>query len=140
MIRQHHTAAKARMEANALLAGKVEDAVRLDSTGTKPAQGNYVVLKTALPLFTDPRLADTQAIDLDQLVECSVRVVAVDLNGLYLLMDAVNAQMLGHRLAVAGRALTAFERTEFDEPDYDFTARVHFQDVLFEATSSRPAA
>lgn len=139
MLRAHHIAARQRLEAHPLLAGTISDAVRTDQgPGASPVRDNYVVLNTTLPLFAGARLAGAQALTADQLVELYVRVVAVDLTGLQLLMDAVNEQLLGHRLVVAGRALTPLERTEFDQPDYDFDARVHFQDAVFEATSSRP--
>lgn len=136
MLAAHHAATKARLAAAPILAGKIYDGTRID-TGGNPVQANYIILNTSLPGFSEPRLAADQTPDGDQDLEHTVRVVAVDLAGLYLLMDAVNAQLVGYRLTVAGRELTALDRTEFDPPAYDYTARVHFQDAVFEATTSR---
>lgn len=136
MLSEHHSAGKALLTAHTLLAGKVNDAVRTEVSGNV-VRDNYVVLNTSLPGFVESRLTSDQSPDGDQDLEYFVRVVAVDLAGLYLHMDAVNAQFVGRRPTVGGRTLTALRRTEFPEPDYDYTARVHFQDAYFEAKSSR---
>lgn len=136
MLSEHHSAGKGRLVEHILLAGRVNDAVRTESAGNV-VRDNYVVLNTSLPGFAESRLTSDQSPAGDQDLEFRVRVVAVDLAGLYLLMDAVSVQFVGHHLTVDGRSLTALRRTDFPEPGYDYTARVFFQDAYFEATSSR---
>lgn len=134
MLALHHAAVKTRLQAHAGLAGKVDDSVRIKNGAEVAA--NYVALTVTLPEFEEMRLSAPQTPIGDQLLDVSIRVVAVDYGGLLLMMDAVNAQLLGHRLQVTGRAISPLARTAMFEPDYNRASGLHFMDVEFEATSS----
>lgn len=131
----HHAAVLARLRAHAKLANKVDSGIRLSTEGA-PVRANYVATTTTLPGFEEGRLTSEQSTDGDAFLFARTRVVATDYDGLLELLDAVGAQMVGHRLAVEGRALTAFERSA-EEPVHDPVSRLWYVDVLFEATSSR---
>lgn len=136
LIGAHHTAAKSRAEAHALLAGKLDDVVRF-TPGDEPIQENFVVLATTLFGSAGERLTEEQAVDADCEFAVTAHVVAVDADGAYLLTDALSEQFMGHRLVVAGRATTALRREELSEPEWDPRARMVYIDVVFEATTSR---
>ena len=134
MLELHHTAARTRLLAHPGLAGKVDDSIRIKN-GQEVA-ANYVALTVTLPNFVEPRLSGIQTATGDQLLDISARVVAVDYTGLLKMMDAVNLQMLGHRLQVAGRTVSPLQRSAMFDPEYNRASGLHFMDVEFEATSS----
>jgi hypothetical protein len=136
MLKAHHDAAKARAREHPLLAGaEISDVVRITRGGV-PVRANYLVLTTNLPGYTGDRLTAPHDVSGDYLLEQRWRVVAVDLDGMYELMDALRAQFVGHRLAVEGRAVSPFT-SELDEPDRDRDADVVFQDLYLDAKTSR---
>jgi hypothetical protein len=135
MLKAHHDAVRARAEAHPTLATKIEDLRRLTLSG-KAVQGNYVVLTTNLPTYAGDRLAAPQAVDGDYALEVRARVVAVDSDGLFMLMDAVRDQFVGHRLTVAGRAVSPLTG-EYDDIRIDQAAGLIYQDAFFDATTSR---
>lgn len=142
MLGPHHAAAKARLEAHTLLTGAVDDVARL-TIGDEAVRENYVVLTVTIPEYEDNnprsqggRLTAEQSPAGDADLMIRVRVVAVDLDGVYLLMDAVSEQFLGPRLQVEGRSVTALTR-ELDDPVFDRVARLVYMDGYFEATTSR---
>lgn len=136
MLALHHAAAKARLELHASLAGYVDSALRTTREG-QPVSDNYVVLKTALPNGDPDRLSSEQGYDTDAELELFVRAVAVDIDGLHALIDAVHEQFAGHRLSVAGRTMTALERTDMSDGDLDPATRLLYMDAVYEATSNR---
>lgn len=138
MLAAHHAAARARLDAHTLLAGKVDDVVRL-TPGDEPVMENFVAIGTTLYGVRGERLTGEQSPDGDYGIGVAATVVAVDAAGAYLLMDAVSEQLIGHRLTVPGRALTSFEREELGEPQWDPRARMVYIEAVFEATTSRAA-
>lgn len=138
MQAEHHTAALARLRAHTMLADKVDSGIRVSDSGT-PVRANYLSVITLLPGYEVSRLTSEQAPAADAPLFVRIRVVAVDFDGLLQLLDASDAQLVGHHLVVTGRAVTGFER-EIDDPRYDPTSRLWHVDVLYEATSSRAVA
>lgn len=139
MLATHHAAVKARLGGHSVLTGKVVDAVR-DTAGSTEPRSNFVGVATTLVGF-DPgensaRLSAAQSPTGDVPLMIRVRYAAVDYAGLLVLLDAGNAQLVGHRLEVAGRAVGPLE-CEIDEPRFDRVARMHYVDAYYEATTSR---
>lgn len=135
MHSEHHAAVTTRLRQHAKLADKVESGIRISDGGT-PVRANYLSVITTLPGYEEGPLTSPQAAAGDAFLFVRVRVVAVDFDGLLVLLDAADAQMVGHSLAVAGRNVTGFERTA-DDPRFDQMARLWHVDLLYEATSSR---
>lgn len=134
----HHTAALARLRAHTMLADKTDSGIRFSDNGA-PVRANYISVITTLPGYEESRLTSEQTPAGDAPLFVRIRVVAVDYDGLLQLLDASDAQLVGHHLIVTGRAVTGFER-ELDEPRYDPISRLWHVDVMYEATSSRAVA
>lgn len=135
MLSAHTTAVRSRLAAHPLLAGKIEDVVRRDAAGDA-IRTNYVILAVNLPTLLERRLAHVWAPDGDTDLSVYVRVVAVDVDGVNLLMDAVHTQLQGHLLTVTGRNLTALDRDFLDPVAYDRATDLFHRDAWYEATSS----
>lgn len=134
MLGAHHTAVKARLQANPALSEMISDVVRRKENG-EYVQENYVVLAVNIPGY-EPRLANVQDALGDADLEVYTRVVAGDVDGLNDLTDAVSTQLQGHALIVAGRAVTQLNRTELELPAYDKATDLFHRDAWFEATTS----
>lgn len=136
MHAQHHTAVLARLREHEILDDKTESGIRFSDNGAA-VRANYISVITTLPGFEEGRLTAEQSAGADAFLFVRIRVVAVDYDGLLLLLTAADAQLLGgHRLTVTGRAVTAFERT-LNDPVFDQASRLWYIDALYEATSSR---
>lgn len=136
MLGEHLTAVKTRLQAHTLLTDKVDDVIRIRDTGAH-VRDNYVVLAVTLPAYVHGRLTAVTGPAGDLALEVRTRIVATSINGLILLVDAVNEQLQGHVLVVPGRTLVALNRDELEDPAWDRAARLYSCDAWYTATSSR---
>lgn len=135
MHADHHNAVLARCREHEVLADKTESGIRF-SDGGAPVRSNYISVITTLPGFEESRLTSEQTPGADAFLFIRIRVVAVDYDGLLVLISATDEQLVGHHLSVTDRAVTGLERTMSD-PIYDQASRLWHVDMLLEATSSR---
>ena len=140
-MRAEFSAFRARLEAHPILAGKIDTAIRITTTG-EAVRENYVVAYPASPTRLDddrytavPTAVSASDFDYD------VRYVAVDADGVLILADATHKQLVGHRLTVAGRAcspLRLVPGVEEGRVEFDRASRLYYLDDTFRFTS-RPA-
>lgn len=136
MLLAHHEAAKALAREHPLLADAEIADISRATPGDTLVKSNYLVLSTRLPGYAGGRLAAPEDVDGDYMLELWWRVVAVDLEGLCELVDAIREQFVGQLLAVTGRSLTRFT-SELEEIQHDPRVDVLFQDLYLDATTSR---
>lgn len=124
----------------AMLAGKVETAIRVTATGD-PVRTNYVIAFPAVPQFDDQRYTAVQIFESTRELEYDVRAVAVDADGVLLLGEAVVKQMLNRVLTVSGRVCDPVrmptDNVEEGRVEYDKTARLFYIDMTFRFVSRR---
>jgi hypothetical protein len=137
MLAAHQAAVVARLREHAMLANKTFDGIRVTSEGTRVRE-NFVAVAAILPGIDQRALTSEQSPTGDTWLYVKGEAVAVDYPGILILLDAVRAQMSGHRLAVPGRALTGFEVT-IDDPVFDRTSRMWVAPFALEANTSRAA-
>jgi len=138
-MRAHYAAVKARLEADAALAGKVFDSARMAGTPPTLVRDQYVILFAHPGDRDDDRLTAPQAADSDADYEWRIRAVGITADAVLLLLTNVTAQLSGHRLVVAGRACTPIE-VESDgevEPDLTVYPPLFYGDVYASLHSSR---
>lgn len=140
-MRAEYNAFLARLRAHAQLANKTDTVVRFNTDGT-PVRANYVVAFPAVPdSLGDDRYLALQAIDSDRYMSFDVRVVAVDADGLMMLVEAVMAQLIRFTLTVPGRRCDpirmATDGVEEGRVEYDRTARLYYVDMSYEFWSHR---
>jgi hypothetical protein len=140
-VRAEYNAFVARLRAHTQLANKTDTVVRFNTDGTA-VRANYVVAFPAVPHeLRDRRFTAEQKLDSDRYLSFDVRVVAVDSDGLMLLVEAVMAQLVNHALTVSGRRcdpiVMATDGVEEGRVDYDRTSRLFFVDLTFEFWSRR---
>lgn len=140
-MRAEYDAFLARVRAHPLLSNKTDTVVRTDSGGT-PVRANYVVVSPAVPDgLDDDRYTVLQSVDSNRFLSFDVRVVAVDADGLLMLVDAVMSQMIGHTLEVAGRHCgpirMSTDAVEEGTVRFDRDARLFYVDMSFEFWSRR---
>lgn len=139
-MRAEYTAFLARLRAHPQLANKTDTVVRFNTDGT-PVRANYVVAFPAVPdELRDRRFTARQTVDSDRYMSFDVRVVAVDSDGLMLLVEAVMS-LIDNVLTVPGRRcdpiVMATDGVEEGRVDYDRTSRLYFVDLTFEFWSRR---
>ena len=140
-MRAEYNAFLARLRAHQMLANKTDTVVRFNTDGSA-VRANYVVAFPAVPDdLGDYRYTRGQALDSDRFMSFDVRVVAVDADGLLLLVEAVMPQLIGHTLVVDGRVCDsirmATDAVEEGTVQYDKTARLYYVDMSFEFWSRR---
>ena len=136
-MRAEYTAFKGRLADSPLLVGKVDTAVRVTNDGSA-VRANYVIAFPSVGALDDERFTAPQTTDSKRAFSNDVRVVAVDADGLLLLAEAVQSQMVGHVLSVAGRTCTPMRLDlDSDTVGYDKTARLFCIDMTFEFESMR---
>lgn len=137
-MRDHFDAVIARLEADSTLLGKVHDTALVTSDGL-PVVGTYVLVFGGGPeSFEDDRLTALQSPNADAVYVYTARAVATTPNGVRSVLTKVSAQMVGHRLVVAGRSCRV-EQTDATEIDWDKSTNpiLFFGDLEFTVHSSR---
>jgi len=118
-VKAHYAAVKARLEADPALATKVNDTLLLTATGL-PVQGTYAILYGGAPdSLESNRFTAPQAIDSDAEYVYTVRSVSTTADGVRSIQAKVAAQLIGHRLVVAGRNCTSMRLTDVTDVQYD---------------------
>ena len=140
-MRLEYNAFLARVRAHPVLSNKTDTVVRTDSGGN-PVRANYVVVFPAIPDgLGDDRYTALQAFESDRFLSFDVRVVAVDADGLLMLIEAVMGQLIGHTLVVSGRRCDpirmATDAVEEGTAKFDRDARLFYADLSFEFWSRR---
>lgn len=141
-MRAEYNAFVARIKAHPQLANKTDTVVRLNTDGS-PIRANYLVAFAAVPAgLDDNRYTALQDVNSTRELSFDVRVVAVDADGLLLLVEALMGQLIRHTLTVPGRVCDpirmATDGVEEGRVEYDRTARLFYVDLSFEFTSRRP--
>lgn len=137
-MRGEFAAFKARLVESPILAGKVYPIVRV--TAGEPVRANYVVAKSSKPdRLDDNRFTAVQQYESDRRFTFDVRVVAVDVDGLDVLGEAVLRQLVGHSLIVPGRACSPITFVEGVEEDdgYDRVSALFYRDFSLRFWSRR---
>lgn len=138
-MKAEFAAFKARLEAHPILAGKVFPIVR--KNGDEPVRANYLVAKSSKPdRYEDGRFTGVNVFESDRRFTYDVRVVTTSDGALDTLGEPVVQQLLGHSLAVPGRACSPIALVaDVEEGDgYDRTADLYFRDFSFRFWSRRP--
>ena len=140
-MRAEYSAFLARVRAHSMLSNKTDTVVRTDAGGA-PVRANYVVVFPAIPDgLGDDRYSALQRVESDRFMSFDVRVVAVDADGLLMLVEAVMAQLIGHALDVSGRRCDpirmATDAVEEGTVKFDRDARLFYVDMSFEFWSRR---
>jgi hypothetical protein len=158
-VRAEHKALVARLKSSPVLANKTETVVKLNTDGSA-VRTNYVVAIPAVPIeLDDKRYMAPQRFESARFLSYDVKVVAVDADGLLMLVEAVQKQMIGHQLVsiedgllpgpdllpgedvVTSGTLTgrvcdpiklATDNVEEGSVQYDKTARLYFVTLTFE--------
>lgn len=137
-MRAHFNAFKALLLAVSILSNKIYYNVRL-SSGT-PVRANYVVLYPDGPdELDDNRYLARQAPDSKSRWRYDVRIVAVDVDGLLLLADAV-LSLVGKVPVAEGRRcdpVSLVPGVEEGKGRYDQVTDLHYLDLSFEFWSRR---
>ena len=139
-MRAEAAAVKTRLSADSILSGKVYDSVRV-SEGGDAVRANYVVVSFSVPEEETARFSAVTYADADREVVFNVQCVAVDADGVMLLVERAKAQLLGYMLTVAGRTCTPIRRlpdVEEGEIRYDRSARLFYVHMSFAFWSKRP--
>lgn len=137
-MRAEFAAFKARLEAHPILTGKVHPIVR--KNGDEPVRDNYLVAKSSKPdRYDDGRFTGVNVFESDRRFTYDVRVVTTSDGALDTLGEPVVMQLLGHSLAVAGRACSPITLVaDVEEGDgYDRTADLFYRDFSFRFWSRR---
>ena len=128
-------AVTARLRASTVLANKVEDTFKLDSDG-RLVRGNYVVVYFGRPgEFLADRFAGGQIADDNGLYEFTVRCVGVDPGTVRLLLQEVDAQLIGWVPQIQGRKCSSVRFVEGDgtpHADNSVSPPLFFADADFE--------
>lgn len=138
-MRSHFLAVKSRLLAEPALVGKVNDTALVDTTTGLPVVGTYVVLYGGAPdSLDDGRLSSLQSPDSDAEYVYTVRSVSTTADGVRSTQTKVGAQLIGHRLVVAGRSCRV-ELTDQTNVDWDKSTDppLFFADQEFTVYSSR---
>lgn len=137
-MRNHFNAFKALLVAVSILSNKVFSNVRV--TNGTPVRANYVVLFPDGPNnLDDKRYMARQAVDSTSTWRYDVRVVAVDVDGLLQLADAV-LSLIGKIPMVEGRMcdpVSLVPGVEEGKARYDTVTDLHYLDLSFEFASRR---
>ncbi|MBC8726060.1 hypothetical protein F6X37_32350 [Paraburkholderia sp. 31.1] len=138
-MRAEFAAFKARISSHPVLSGKVHDVIRRTDSGT-PIRANYVAVSYGRPDRLEGRYTQIVTAGNDRRYTWDVKVVAVNPDGLAILMEAVLDQMLGHELAVDGRKCTPITVVPDvdDNSGYDRTTDLYYDTVSLRFWS-RPA-
>ena len=134
----HYAAMKARLEAEPTLAGKINDTALVTAAGL-PFVGSYEVLYGGAPdSLDDERLAAMQSSTSDAVYVYTVRSVSPTAAGVRNQQAKVAAQLIGHRLVVAGRSCRV-EQTDATDVDWDRSTNppLYFADQEYTVYSSR---
>ncbi|GAA5198525.1 hypothetical protein [Microbacterium jejuense] len=129
----------ARLRAHSTLANKTDTVSRVNTDGS-PVRTNYVVAIPSTPTrLDDDRLSAPQRFESSRGLSVDVKVVAVDIDGLWLLLEAVQTQSIGHELIVPGRKCSpivmATDDLEEGRMKYDPTAKLYYIVASFDFTS-----
>jgi hypothetical protein len=139
-MRLHYAAFKARLLEDAALAtAGVNDTALVDSTTGLPIRGTYTILFGGAPdVLDDGRLSALQFADSDAEYVYTVRSVSTTADGVRSTQTKVGAQMIGHRLIVAGRSCR-IEQTHATDVDWDKSVKppLLFADQEYTVYSSR---
>lgn len=140
-MRAEYNAFVARIRAHPQLANKTDTVVRLNADES-PVRANYLVCYPAAPAdLDDNRYTALQDVNSTRSLSFDVRVVAVDADGLMLLVEALMGQLIRHTLTVPGRRCDpirmATDGVEEGDVEYDRTARLFYIDMSFEFKSRR---
>lgn len=139
-MRAHYLAVKNRLLADTALAAKgVNDTALVDTTTGLPVVGTYVILFGGAPdSLDDGRLSAPQFVDSDAEYVYTVRSVSTTADGVRSTQTKVGAQLIGHRLVVAGRSCRT-ELTHATDVDWDKSVNppLFFADQEFTVYSSR---
>lgn len=131
-MRAHFNAFKALLVAVSILSNKVFSNVRV--TNGTPVRANYVVLFPDGPADFQLRFTERQNLNASTRWRYDVRVVAVDVDGLLLLADAVMS-LMGSVPIVAGRECEPVKLVpgvEEGKGRYDPVTDLHYLDLSFE--------
>lgn len=138
-MRAEFNAFVTRLRAHTMLANKTDTVVRLNTDGT-PVRTNYIVATPSSPVdLDDHRLSAPQRFESARALSFDVKVVAVDLDGLLLLQEAVQTQLIGHPLVVVDRSCSpmrlATDELEEGRVKFDPTARLYYIVLTFDFES-----
>lgn len=137
-MRAEYNAFRAALSEPSQLAGKVETSMRV--TNGEYVRANYVVAYPGVPGLDDVRYTSSQRFDSTRTFEIDVRFVAVDADGVMILVEAAMKHLLNRVLQVAGRVcdpIWLLPGVEENNLDYDKTARLFFLDTTFSFVSRR---
>ncbi|MCU1441136.1 MAG: hypothetical protein JWP85_2133 [Rhodoglobus sp.] len=136
-----YDAVKARLEAQAALAGKVSESARRNPTTGALLREQYVILFGGPPdELGDERLASPQAATSDAVYIYPTRTVSVTAEGARLTFQKVMGQLVGCVLVVAGRRcypMHMVEKTPSVEVDLTVTPPLYFINASFVLKSDR---
>lgn len=139
MIAEHFTAFKAAVSAAPNVSGKVFDTARRDASGAL-IRDTYVVIYGGAPdTRGDDRLASAQQPESDATFVYTVRSVSVTADGCRAIMGAVDSQIVGSKLSVAGRKCDATRQTLAKDVESDDSIQppLFFGDVEYTVISRR---
>ena len=137
-MRAHFAAVKARLNADAALAGKGSDAIRMEAG--LPVRDTYWVLFGGAPdELDDGRLSAPQRADSDAEYVYTVRFVSVTHDAVLQGAERVVAQLVGWSPTVAGRNCGAIVLDDQQPVDADtrVSPPLYFIDLDFVLKSSR---
>lgn len=114
-MRKHYAAVKARLEAAAVLTGRVHSAMAFAADG-KPIRTAYVILYGGGPDdLDDDRFTAAQSVDSTAEYVYPVRAVGPTADSALATASVAFAQLVGAKLTVTGRRLDAIRHT-FSRP------------------------
>lgn len=138
-MRAEFAAFKTRVAAHSMLSNKTDTVVRLKADGT-PVRTNYVVLTPGIPDLDDDRYTAPQVVESKRICRYDTRIVAVDVDGLLLLTEALHTQLIGATLTVSDRTcdpIRLLPGVEEGRVQFDRTARLFYLDETYEFVSRR---
>lgn len=135
---EEYKAVKSRVEVNALL-GKVEDAARVDGTGTLRREQYVILFGGPADELDDDRLGSSPLPTSDAEYEYTARAVAVTALGVLEVMNQVMAQLVGYTPVITGRKCGAIRPGPTDKvrADYSVKPPLFYLDQDFLLKSSR---
>jgi hypothetical protein len=108
-VRREYDAFVDRLRQHPKLANKTDKVVRLNNDGT-PVRANYIVAIPSAPSeLNDKRFTAPQRLDSARFFSFDVKVVAVDADGVLDLAEAVQAQLIRHRIVGVEGILPGFD-------------------------------
>jgi hypothetical protein len=137
-MRAHYAAVKARLQADAALTDKVFDSARIDADGNL-VRDQYLILFGSPGSRDTGRLTAAQSATADASFDYTIRAVSVSVDGCFMLLEKVYAQLAGFVPTIAGRYCNpiSLDGSGFEvEPDMSVSPPLYSVDVDVTLASS----